>query len=198
MNHQVNVYYMYCPAEKGTSGAYRTYQRQLADKILNYGLINMFGVDGTKKIIEKGTYGKPYLKGMEHYQYNISNTSGMVVCALSEVCVGVDVERKKPFKKEILRKCSSAGETAYIMEGKTAEQQQERFFRIWTLKESYIKMTGEGMRIPLQEIEFRFRENEEIRCSKEGEFYQTQQENYWITLCAQEKVEVKWIEIRNL
>lgn len=198
MNHQVNVYYMCCPLKRGTHREYRICQRQLADKILNYGLRNMFGVDGTGKTIEKGIYGKPYLKGMEQYQYNISNTAGMVVCALSEVCVGVDVERQKPFREGILRKCASQAETAYIMEAIEPEQQQKRFFRLWTLKESYIKMTGEGMRIPLQEVEFRFHGDDEIKCSKEGEFYQKQQENYWISLCAQEKVDVKWIEITNL
>lgn len=202
MSQQVNVYYMYCPKESCTAGIYHKYQRKLEDEILNYGLKNMFDIDGTRKIIEKGKYGKPYLKGMEQYQYNISNTDGMVACALSEVAVGVDVEKKRDFPRNILRKCTSAQETAYILETGDEKQKAERFFRLWTLKESYIKMTGEGMRIPLKEVEFCISEKEtemnvtedaDIRCSKEGKFYQKDQRDYWLSLCTREAVTVQWI-----
>lgn len=204
MNQQVNVYYMYYPKESHTAGTYHKYQQKLADKILNYGLINMFDIDGTRKIIEKGKYGKPYLKGMEQYQYNISNTDGMVVCAVSDGYVGIDVEKKKDFHQRILRKCASSLETAYILETEDRKLQAERFFRLWTLKESYIKMTGEGMRIPLKEVEFQIsekgtktdvRENAQIRCSREGKFYQKEQGEYWITLCAREEATVRWIPV---
>lgn len=204
MNQQVNVYYMYCPKESYTAGTYHKYQQKLEDKILNYGLTNMFGIDGTGKSIEKGKYGKPYLKGMEQYQYNVSNTDGMVVCAVSDGYVGIDVEKKKDFPQKILRKCTSSLERAYILETEDSKLQAERFFRLWTLKESYIKMTGEGMRIPLNEVEFQIseretkadvRENVKIKCSKEGKFYQKEQGEYWIALCVREEATIRWIPV---
>ena len=195
MKHQVNVYYMYCPKELHAK-EYHKYQRMLADKILNYGLEDMFQVDGTSKNIQKGKHGKPYLQGMEQYQYNISNTDGMVVCALSDVDVGVDVEKIKPFREVILKKCASPQETAYIME--TEDTKQERFFCVWTLKESYIKMTGEGMRIPLQEVEFRFPGYEEVRCTKAGNFYQMRQGTYWLSVCVKEPAKVNWIHLEDI
>ena len=200
MSHQVNVYYMYCPRELCSKENYHNYQRKLADKMLNHGLKSMFGVDGVGKIIEKGRNGKPYLKGQEQYQYNISNTDGIVVCALSDICVGVDAEQRKPFRTGILRKCASSAETAYILESEEQKQQSDRFFQLWTLKESYIKMTGEGMRIPLQEVEFVFQEDEvskqkKIECNREGKFYQKRQGEYWMALCTREEVEVQWIPV---
>ncbi len=197
MKHQVNVYYVYCPRSLCPVESYRKYQQKLAEEILDYGLKNMFSIEGTEKIIAKGRYGKPYLKGMEQYQYNISNTEGMVVCALSDVCIGVDVERKKPFRSGILRKCATLDETAYIMETEEEGIQEERFFQLWTLKESYIKMTGEGMRTPLQEVAFIFAEDGGISCSKKGKFYQRQQREYWISLCAEEEVEVNWYQLEG-
>lgn len=197
MGYQVNVYYMYCPKETCPQENYRSYQKKLEDKILNYGLKNMFSLDGEGKIIEKRKYGKPYLKGMEQYQYNVSNTDGMVVCAVADVCVGVDVEQKKAFRKGILRKCASALEAAYILEPKEKELQEERFFQFWTLKESYIKMTGEGMRVPLREVAFEMwgKDGVKIKCNKAGKFYQKRQGEYWISLCTQEEASVQWIPV---
>ena len=103
-----------------------------------------------------------------------------------------------------MRKCASDKEQVYILETEDKEVQAERFFRLWTLKESYIKMTGEGMRIPLKEVEFRFSkcgtktdaiEQDEIQCSKEGKFYQRQQGEYWLSLCTEEEVTVRWISV---
>lgn len=199
MNQQVNVYYTYCMEKKNWTGDYHKYQRKLADELLNYGLQEMFHVDGTEKRIEKESNGKPFLKGMEQYHFNISNTDGMVVCAVSDMEIGVDAEKKKPFRKGILRKCAGPGEKAYILDAEEKEQ-QERFFRIWTLKESYIKMTGEGMRIPLNEVEFEILKEEEdiqITCSKEGKFYQKNDKEYWMSLCTKESANVKWIQVNE-
>ena len=40
-----------------------------------------------------------------------------------------------------------------------ADQQQQRFFDYWTLKESYIKARGEGLAIPLSKFSFVFAGN---------------------------------------
>lgn len=199
MEQQVNVYYTHCIKKQNWTGDYHKYQRKLADELLNCGLKDMFQINGTEKNIERETNGKPYLKGMEQYHFNISNTDGMVVCAVSEVELGVDVEREKPFRKGILRKCAGPGETEYIL-GAEEKVQQERFFRLWTLKESYIKMTGEGMRIPLNEIEFELLKKDEsvrITCSKEGNFYQRNEKEYWMSLCTKESANVQWIQVNE-
>lgn len=197
MSHQVNVYYKYCMKKATYTGDYHNYQRELADKILDVGLKDMFQIDGTGKVIERTTYGKPYLKGQKQYHFNISNTDGMVICGISDVEIGVDTEKEKPFRKGILKKCATSLERKYILDGQETEQ-ESHFFQLWTLKESYVKMTGEGLRIPLQEVEFKFEREEEsertkIICSKAGNFYQYQENGYWISLCAKEKVKVRWI-----
>lgn len=194
MSHQVNVYYTYCAEKQKCARDYHKYQRKLADALLNYGLRDMFQIDGRKKVIDKEANGKPYLKGMEQYHFNISNTDGLVVCAVADMEIGVDAEKNKSFRKGILKKCASSCETAYIME-KEEKVQQERFFQLWTLKESYIKMTGEGMRVPLNEVEFKIEEKEgnvQITCSKEGNFYQKKENEYWMSLCTKENADVQW------
>lgn len=61
-------------------------------------------------------------------------------------------------------------------------------------------MTGEGMRIPLNEVEFDIIEEEEdiqIICSKEGKFYQQDEKEYWMSLCTKESANVKWILVNE-
>ena len=77
------------------------------------------------------------------------------------------------------------------------ELEQERFVRIWTLKESYMKMTGDGMAFPLQQAEFSIEENKgklKIKCSQPGFFQQKKIKDYWISICASQPAELIWQE----
>ncbi len=81
--------------------------------------------------------------------------------------------------------------------GTLGELEQERFVRIWTLKESYIKMTGDGMSFPLQQAEFSIEENKgkrNIKCSQSGFFAQKKIKNYWISICTSQPAQPIWQE----
>lgn len=194
MKHRINVYYLSCPKMECSGGTYLAYQRKIADQILNYALKNMFHTDVTGVERKKRTGGKPYLKDMEEYHYNISNTDGMIVLALSDLEVGVDCEQIKArrFRSGVMKKCCTREETAYINAGESAKVQTSRFFQIWTLKESYIKMTGEGMRIPLTKAAFQLDAQGNVCCSQPGKFWQKRIGEYWISLGAEEDAIVKW------
>ena len=67
----------------------------------------------------------------------------------------------------------------------------ERFFRLWTLKESFVKATGEGLGYPLRDITFSW-EGDLIRGSIPGwHYYQAMvYGSYIISVCeADEKGE---------
>lgn len=90
-------------------------------------------------------------------RFNLSHTKGLVACAVTlNDDLGLDVENTdrrlnlkiadhyfSPFEAEQLRTLD-------------ASQQRERFFRLWTLKESYIKARGLGLALPLDGFSFRF------------------------------------------
>lgn len=78
--------------------------------------------------------------------FNLSHADGIVACALAREAVGVDVEsidrRIRPL--EIASRFFSPLEVEWLR-ASDDEIRQERFFSLWTLKESYIKAIGTGL-----------------------------------------------------
>ena len=92
--------------------------------------------------------GKPLLSNDPSLFFNISHAGHYVVCALSDKPVGIDVEMIIPIDLRIAGRLFSSDENEYIT--KTTDKQLERFFEVWTMKESRIKWEGLGMSKPLQ------------------------------------------------
>lgn len=91
--------------------------------------------------ISKTSNGKPYLSDNSLY-FSISHCDGMAVCALSETPVGIDCESIRRTGTAVMKRCYSAGETQYVL---TSADSDIMFSRLWTLKECYVKMTGDGI-----------------------------------------------------
>ena len=95
--------------------------------------------------LKKNESGKPYAKGCPIY-FNISHGGDYVVCAFSSAPVGIDIEAIKPVDLTIARRYFVMREYRALL---AQPNRQDYFFRLWTLKESYMKWLGGGMAIPL-------------------------------------------------
>lgn len=118
-----------------------------AGLMLNKILPRHGALPGTVRI---GADGKPRVEGVF---FNLSHSGNLVICAAAEGEVGCDVEKIVKAPEGVAERFFHKDETAYIKEG-TEQERDERFFRIWTMKESYIKMTGEGMRLSFDSFAF--------------------------------------------
>ena len=49
------------------------------------------------------------------------------------------------------------------------EERLHEFYRLWTVKESYLKMTGEGLAYGLKAVEIRFEKTNNISIYRNGE-----------------------------
>ena len=103
-----------------------------------------------------GANEKPYLKGKQDIYFNLSHSEDVAVCAISLWEVGCDIEKISDIPLNIAKKYFCESEYDLISSQKTQEAKQEMFFRLWTLKESYIKMTGMGMRKPMNSFRIKF------------------------------------------
>ena len=74
---------------------------------------------------------------------SLSHGGGMAVLAVGDRPVGCDTERLSRVRETVMRRFLKE-ERAFV-EGAGKGAREEAFFRIWTGKESYLKMTGEGL-----------------------------------------------------
>jgi 4'-phosphopantetheinyl transferase len=104
-------------------------------------------------------YGRPHIShppGSRNIRFNLSNTTGLVVCAITKDCeIGIDVENiTRSLDVDQLAPAVFAPMELADVRGCEASDRRERFFSYWTLKESYIKARGMGLSIPLDSFWF--------------------------------------------
>ena len=141
--------------------------------------------------IKVGLNGKPERDGI---CFNLSHSKNMVICAVGEKSVGCDVEQISKAPEKVANRFFSESEIRYL-NGISEKKKEQEFYRLWTMKESYIKMTGEGMRLSLDSFEVNFeegihiyREGKKQDCViKEYQLCQEGQLPYYISVCAEEK-----------
>lgn len=99
--------------------------------------------------------------------FNVSHSGEWVLCAVSETPVGADIEQIKPFRAGMVGRYFTDAEAAYIWDGKPVPGNSPvpegnvidpdvcaRFYRVWTAKEAYVKMTGTGISTDLSAVKY--------------------------------------------
>jgi 4'-phosphopantetheinyl transferase len=109
----------------------------------------------------KNAYGRPEIQpgcGQPLLRFNLSHTEGLVACAITQsATVGIDVERiTRLGDLRAIAEVSFAPEELTVLSQLPDYDGRQYFFRLWTLKEAYVKAQGKGLSMPLQQIAFRF------------------------------------------
>lgn len=169
-NDEFTRYYLLMNNEKQKKvAAYKNIddkKRTIAGEILARKMISSFcNVFPEDVFFELGLHGKPYVKNLD-VEFNISHSDEMVVCAISDKPVGIDVEMIRPIDTNILRILCTDVDLEYIFGNGTItnnipcnfdDQQLCRFYEVWTAKEAYFKCVGTGIKnlksISMDELE---------------------------------------------
>ena len=91
-----------------------------------------------------GQHGKPQLKDSDLY-FNLSHSGDYVVLATADREIGIDIEKVCP---RISTACHKIEAQVFTKEEQIWLQQQDNdnaFYRLWTAKESVMKLIGEGL-----------------------------------------------------
>ena len=113
-----------------------------------------FGIDRTEPLeFEYRKNGKPYLSGYDNIFFNLSHSGDYVMCAVSEFEVGCDIQKMDKADMKLAERFFTEREYHAIADLSTEEERRDMFYRYWTLKESFMKVTGLGMQLALDTFE---------------------------------------------
>ena len=156
------------------------WQRILADILKKY-----YKIEQCPEIL-KDKMGKPYLEG-NPLHFNVSHSGEYLAIAISKYPVGIDIQEPKLIKDGMFRKVVQPEEECLI-----GEDRQKDFLRLWTLKESFVKAEGKGLRIALKDYYFE-KENDEYLVNYGGQkmpwtfnIEETLVDGYFISVCGRE------------
>ena len=128
----------------------------VAHALLRHALGRILGASVIR--FRANAHGKPELDlAFEHdIHFNLSHTSGMVVCAICRGHpIGVDVEAMdRSVDIETLAGQYFAAPEHEMIVAAPLQQRMEIFFRLWTLKEAMAKAVGTGLAVSLKEFAF--------------------------------------------
>lgn len=149
------------------------------------------GISYERAIFAEAEGGKPYLCDSSLF-FNLSHAGECAICAVSHQEVGADVESLTRFAGEAVRiqRLAEKIMTETEMQDWKRESSGESLVRLWTKKESYVKLSGAGLRCDFGKIE-----------TKSAAFYQGREllEQYYGCVCTKEPEDAaEWIVIDNL
>ena len=159
----------------------RSEQHKIAYALLEEILKKHFDI--TDYTIEKNEKGKPFLVEFPDIHFNISHCDGLAVCGISDREIGVDAELIRNYNGKVMKRIFSEEEQSLIS---VSENPDTDFFRIWTLKESLCKFTGDGIFSGLPTYSFDISQVEPT-CKKVSDKIFTQKiiEKKWVvSVCA--------------
>ena len=131
---------------------------QISQHCLAYLLLEtMLNRDYSGKLLKKPKYGrtqqgKPYLKNCPWVQFNISHCREGVACAIGSVPVGIDMERRFPWKENLARRICHPEEWKKLEQMEKDAQREQFLNLLWSRKESLLKCIGIGIRCDMREI----------------------------------------------
>lgn len=110
-----------------------------------------FGLEMLLVKLNDDEHGKPFFDcpddlfpGGKPMYFNISHSKNYVMVGISDGPIGVDIQYMEPLKSDIASRFFHPDEQDLYMKA-SDEEYLETFFRIWCLKESYVKFLGTGL-----------------------------------------------------
>ena len=135
-----------------------------------------------------GEHEKPYVQGNSLY-FSVSHSGRVAAIAVDDTELGLDVEElPAPDRLKIADRFYHPREREYVH---GAEDEARAFCRIWTRKEAYLKMTGEGISTDLTAFD--------TTSSPLGERMVTfDLDGYCLSVCCEDMIEDQEIDISLL
>jgi len=133
----------------------------LGDILTRIEICRLTGLSNQQIMFSLNDYGKPYIVGITNIHYNISHSGKYIAFVVSDEPVGIDIELIKFADFAIAKRFFSYDEVKYIIVGES----HLRFYEIWTMKESMLKLEGKGLSKSLDSFSV-FDSNQQVKYTK--------------------------------
>lgn len=179
---------------------------ELAAWLLLYQALKAWGIS-EEKINADGAYcygghGKP-LRRNEEVCFNLSHSGKYVLCVVSEMEIGCDIEKIKEVKWKLAKRFFSEKEYEILEEVERQKNPNETFTRFWVLRECYVKKTGEGLGVALAGLDFSdILDQKNSKGKKNGEFleetfFEMEYDGYRIAVCGEKDSKPEFVVYRG-
>ena len=96
----------------------------------------------------------------EEHAHSFSHSGEYALCAVEttgckNVKLGCDIEKLRDYKEKLPKRFFCESEIKSLSKEKTLEGRRQLFCRYWVLKESYLKATGQGMKLDTRSFEIK-------------------------------------------
>ena len=114
--------------------------------------LQLYGLNEGAMEFDLGDQGKPVLRDHPDLHFSLSHAGDYAICSMGAQEIGNDIERVRPGKLRVADRFFAEEEKAWLYRADLPEEQESRMFRLWTIKESFLKVTGFGMSLPLRDF----------------------------------------------
>ncbi|KUF36543.1 MULTISPECIES: 4'-phosphopantetheinyl transferase family protein [Lysinibacillus] len=173
----------------------------LGDILARYLISTNFNIAPCTIEFANNSYGKPFIKNLPNAFFNVSHSGNYVFCGVSNTEIGVDIEKHHLLDLNLAQHIFSSEEYKDLIT-LSDKDQLDYFFKLWTLKEAYIKYLGIGLSTPLQSFSFKIMDGtihfHGNHCDILS-FLSTHLEGqYSLACCSTEAIEANAIELLSL
>ena len=169
-----------------------------AGLLLDHGLA-VYGLQERSVEYEIGEWGKPVLKYRPEICFSLSHSGDYAVCTIGDKPVGNDIECVKEGRLKVADRFFAKEELEWLYTAGEEEERTRRMFRIWTMKESFLKAIGRGMSLSLGDFAIRMDEESgraRVRHSFDAKYYHLKEyqeiDGYCTAVCCQESGDIAY------
>ena len=139
-----------------------------------------FDIDYDNEEIVFNEFGKPSFKNSNLF-FNTAHSGKYALLVISDVMCGCDIEQIRGYKEKVAERFFTPQEKKYL---EITPEKEDLFYRLWTLKESYLKCIGKGLSVPINSVELIAKGNNIIIKNQNNfQFYEFKHDNYRVAFC---------------
>ena len=161
--------------------------------------LETYGLKEKSVEYEFGEWGKPTLKYHPNIHFSLSHSGDYAICSIGDKAMGNDIELIRQGRLKVADRFFAKEELDWMYAMQDEEEVTQRMFRIWTMKESFLKATGKGISLSLGDFAVVVDEEKQkirVKHSFNAKYYHMKEYSeipgYRVAVCCEESRDVAY------